>query len=48
MIFGETTYRDPEEICIQLGNYYRALYSEASDETFDEEHYTTVKHKLKL
>ena len=46
MKFGETTYRDPEEICIQLGNYYRALYSEASDETFDEEHYTTVKTQV--
>ena len=46
MKFGETTYRDPEEICIQLGNYNRALYSEASDETFDKEHYTTVKTQV--
>ena len=45
MKFGETIYRDPEGICIQLGNYYRALFSEASDETFDEE-YTTVKTQV--
>ena len=43
MKFGETTYRDPEEICIQFGNYYSALYSEASEENFDGEHYISVK-----
>ena len=46
MKFGETTYRDPEEICIQLGHYYSALYSEASGANFDEEHYTSVKTQV--
>ena len=48
MKFGDTTYRDPEEICIELGQYYSVLYSELSDATFDEQHCNNIKTQIEV
>lgn len=46
MKFGDTTYRDPDEMCMHLGNHYSTVYSEAEHEDIDKDHYINVKSQV--